>query len=308
MSKETEKVMKQLALYMGQHQDELDGSASPEDIARQFMEEYNASLRSEGALALPQTADDYLEMAEDATSKKKRLEYLNKAVELEPNNLDAARMIAEETSKQPEVLLTALSTLIEKGTSQMEKDGYFQNGMGDFWEILETRPYMRLRHAYLELLIECGMMRKAVGEAEELLRLCDNDNLGVRYELMHLYAYLEDEDRALALHKEYDEYDVSQMLLPLTVLYYKKADFELSLQYLHRLVKANKDTKKFLSAIVNDRIEEYLGDMSPYSYRVFSIEELIYDYFTNQYLFDNAGFFFDWAYRNLKKTSRPAGH
>lgn len=40
---------------------------------------------------MPQTADDYLELAEDATSKKKKLEYLSKALELEPENLDAER-------------------------------------------------------------------------------------------------------------------------------------------------------------------------------------------------------------------------
>ena len=81
---------------------------------------------------------------------------------------------------------------------------------------------------------------------EELLRLCEGDNLGIRYALMHLYAYFENEDGALALHKKYDEYEESQMLFPLAVLYYKKADFEASLQYLRRLAKANKDTKKFL--------------------------------------------------------------
>ncbi len=76
----------------------------------------------------------------------------------EPDNLDAARMLAEVNAKNP----------------------------GDFWGVLETRPYMRLRHSYLELLIQCGMMGKAVNEAEELLRLCEGDNLGIRYALMQI--------------------------------------------------------------------------------------------------------------------------
>ena len=188
------------------------------------MEEYNASLPSKNVIALPQTADDYMELAENAGAKKKKLEYLSKALELEPDNLDAARMLAEVNAKNPEDLLEALSSLIEKGNSSMEKEGYFQDCMGDFWGVLETRPYMRLRHSYLELLIQCGMMGKAVNEAEELLRLCEGDNLGIRYALMHLYAYFENEDGALALHKKYDEYEESQMLFPLAVLYYKKAE------------------------------------------------------------------------------------
>ena len=38
---------------------------------------------------------------------------------------------------------------------------------------------------------------------------------------MHLYAYMEDEMHALALHKQFDSYEETQMLLPLAVLYYK---------------------------------------------------------------------------------------
>lgn len=303
MSRETEKVLKQLTKYMIEHQDELDGDISEENLAQRFMEEYNASLRSKNVLALPQTADDYLELAESVATKKKKLEYLAKALELEPDNLDASRMIAELNAKSPEEQLVAFSSLLEKGDSLMEQGGYLQDDVGDFWGILETRPYMRLRHSYFELLIQCGMMGKAVGEAEEMLRLCDNDNLGVRYELMHLYAYFENEDAALALHKKYDEYEESQMLLPLAVLYYKKANYELGLQYLRRLVKVNKDTKKFMRIMSKDGVNELLDEMNPYGYQPFTIEELIQEYCANHYLFDSVGFFFDWAHRNLKRSS-----
>lgn len=246
MSRETEKILRQLTKYLDEHQDELSDDISEEDLSQRFMEEYNASLQPKDVLALPKTADDYVELAENANAKKKKLEYLSKALELEPDNLDVSRMIAELNAKKPEELLVALSALLEKGTSLMDHGGYVRDCMGDFWGVLETRPYMRLHHSYFELLIQCGMMRKAVSEAEEMLKLCSNDNLGVRYELMHLYVYFENEDAALALHKEYDEYEESQMLLPLAVLYYKKENYEFSLQYLRRLAKVNKDTKKFL--------------------------------------------------------------
>lgn len=306
MSRETEKVMKQLIQYMENHQDELDSGADENDLVQRFMEEYNSTLPLRNVQALPQTADDYLELAEGATSKKKKQEYLSKALELEPDNLDAARMAAELNTKKPEDLLQKLSTLIEKGNALMEKGGYFRDCMGEFWGMLETRPYMRLRDSYLELLIQCGMMRKAVDEAEEMLKLSTNDNLGVRYTLMHLYAYLENEDGALALHKKYDKFEESQMLLPLAVLYYKRGNFELSIQYLQRLNKANKDTKKFLNAIANERAEAFLEHLSPYGYQPFTIEELIQEYLENHYLFDGVAHFYDWAYRNLKKTSGTA--
>lgn len=302
MSRETEKILGLLKEYMVEHQDEIDGNVSGEDLAQRFMAEYNASLQLDNALALPQSADDFIDLAESAGTKKKKLEYLSKALELEPDNLDALRMAAEVNEKRPEELLAKFSALLEKGASLMERDGYFRDFMGDFWGVLETRPYMRLRHAYFKLLVECGMMGKAVGEAKELLRLCSNDNMGVRYELMHLYAYIEDEDAALALHKEYDQYEESQLLLPLAVLYYKKENYELSLQYLHRLAKANKDTKKFLRIMARNDADELANEMNPYGYCPFTIEELIQEYCMNHYLFDGVRFFFDWANRNLKKT------
>ena len=54
MSREIEKIFKQLMQYMEEHQDELDDGVD-----------------------------------------EKKLEYLSKALELEPDNLDAARMLAE---------------------------------------------------------------------------------------------------------------------------------------------------------------------------------------------------------------------
>ena len=74
MSRETEKVMKQLIQYFVDHQGELDSGADENDLAQRFMEEYNATVQPRNIRTLPQTADDYLELAEDATSKKKKLE------------------------------------------------------------------------------------------------------------------------------------------------------------------------------------------------------------------------------------------
>lgn len=39
-------------------------------------------------------------------------------------------------------------------------------------------------------------MRLAAKECESMLRLCTSDNLGIRYTLIHIYAYLEEEKTA----------------------------------------------------------------------------------------------------------------
>ena len=301
MSRETEKVMKQLTKYLDEHQDEITDDDDMERLIDRFMSEHNGSLLPGNVTRLPETADDYLALAEETGTKKKKLEYVRKALELEPDNLDAALMNAELTAKHPEELLMTLPALIEKGTEQMKAGGYFQEDMGDFWGVIETRPYMRLRRYYMDTLVWNNMMKKACAEGEELLKLCTNDNLGVRYALMHLYAYLEEEQAALALHKKYGGYEETQMLLPLAVLYYKLGDLDRSMSYLRRLYKVNPETKRFLVAAAADNLGEYADQADPNGYYPGSMSELLYEFMAYTYLFDPLDSFFDWSRRTLKK-------
>ena len=58
------------------------------------------------------------------------------------------------------------------------------------------------------------------------LNLCENDNLGVRYILIHLYTFWEDEKSILNLCKKLKMLKTTQLLFPLSVLYYKLLDFK----------------------------------------------------------------------------------
>lgn len=182
-----------------------------------------------------------------ARTRKKRLEYLNKALEAEPENVDAQLMQIQCTcDSKPDEQLPELYDLMKKAEKQLEREGFFKNDVGDFWLVLETRPYMRVCFSRFEALIDCGMLHRAIDQGRRLLELCETDNLGVRYALMHLYACVEDEMHALALVKQFDGYEETQMLLPLAMLYYKMNQFNKAQEYIRRLAAVNKDTKKFL--------------------------------------------------------------
>ena len=247
----------------------------------------------------------YLDLAEQATSKKKCVEYLHKALALEPDNLDARLQLITRTLEEAlDEQRLALQELLDAADKQMEKTGAFKEYAGEFWTAPETRPYMRVRYTYFDVLISCGMMRRAIDEGQRLLELCENDNLGVRYQLMHLYAYMEDELHALALHKQFDSYEETQMLLPLAVLYYKLNQFDKAEDYIKRLAKANKDAKKFLRAAARDQLDDYIDEMNPYGYQPFTMEELLDKLMKSSYLFDSVPYFFAWASKVLAtKTS-----
>ena len=304
MSRETEKVLKELQKFLDAHAEDVADEADVDDLTERFFAEYNQKCADQKESA-PETADDYLDLAEQATSKKKCVEYLHMALALEPDNLDARlQLITRTTEEALDEQRLALQELLEEADKQMEKTGAFKEYAGEFWTAPETRPYMRVRYTYFDVLISCGMMRKAIDEGQHLLELCENDNLGVRYQLMHLYAYMEDEMHALALHKRFDAYEETQMLLPLAVLYYKMNQFDQAEDYIKRLAKANKDTKKFLRAAARDQLYDYMDEMSPYGYQPFTMEELLDELMKSSYLFDSVPYFFAWASKVLAtKTS-----
>ena len=304
MSRESEKVLKELQKFLDAHAEDTKNEADADALTERFFAEYNQKCIGQKDHA-PETADDYLDLAEQATSKKKCVEYLHKALALEPDNLDAKLQLITRTLEEAlDEQRLALQELLDAADKQMEKTGAFKEYAGEFWTAPETRPYMRVRYTYFDVLISCGMMRRAIDEGQRLLELCENDNLGVRYQLMHLYAHMEDELHALALHKQFDSYEETQMLLPLAVLYYKLNQFDKAEDYIKRLAKVNKGAKKFLRAAARDQLYDYMDEMSPYGYQPFTMEELLDELMKSSYLFDSVPYFFVWASKVL--ATKPA--
>ena len=303
MGRETEKLMKELQQFLALHGAEATDEDSVERLTDRFLSEYGVGHPCRKDMD-PESTDDYLELADQASSKKKSLEYLHKALELEPENVDAQLQLnLTEAEDAPEARLTALEDLIKKAAKPLEEEGCFERGTGAFWGIMETRPYMRVRREYLGSLIECGMMQLAIEECRQLLELCEGDNLGIRYLLMHLYAYTEDELYALALHRKYDAYEETQMLLPLSILYYKLHQLDKAEDHLRRLASVNKDTKKFLRIMINGDPDALIDHLDPYGYRPFTIEELTEELVGNAFLFASVPHFFAWASNCLSKRT-----
>ena len=247
-----------------------------------------------------ENSDDFLEMAYDAKTKAKAKTYAKKALELDPDNLDAELFLADIGTKSQLEFLEKTEAIIAHGNKLMEEQGFLtKECMGDFWLILETRPYMRAKHQYAILLSQCRMIKKAITECEEMLKLCKSDNLGVRYLLMLLYTVMEDEKSALKLYKKFELSMNTQFLLPLSILYYKLLDFKKAKKYLLELTKTNKDTKEFFKALLEQTLDKFeLGD---FGYRPFTIDEFIITFMGNLYLYDGLMDYFIWGYDILKK-------
>src|SRR5262249_20822749 len=102
------------------------------------------------------------------------------ALAISPDCADAYLLLAEETTST----LEESRELLEHGVAAGERalgPEPFEQDVGYFWGLLETRPYMRARAALARTLWALGRREEAVVHQRELLRLNPNDNLGVRY-------------------------------------------------------------------------------------------------------------------------------
>ncbi len=301
MGRETEKAMKAMHDFLNARGGEDLDEGGMNELMKEFMTEYNSNQPAKVTEKTAKTADDYLELAEEAASRVKAEKYIKKALELEPDNLDAISASLDITDDSSWEHYLKLKEAVERGTKKMEKDGLMdKDSIGHYWGILETRPYMRLKRRYVDYLIDSGMTEAAVRECEDMIRLSENDNLGVRYLLMHLYAFYGNEKAALKLWKKYDGNKETQMLLPLSILYFRKEEFEKAEEYFSQLMEINKDTKKFFRALKKDDLDRFMEEMNGFGYRPYSIEELITELMENSFLFEIVPLYAEWAYEQTK--------
>ena len=271
MSRETEKVLKEFHKYIGdrefENEDELNKMTS------EFFEKYNAGLTSKKKSS-KMSADDYLDMAYEAETREEAVEFAKKALKEDSNCVDAKLLIIQ-SEEESETTKKQLEELIKGETKRLEKEGYFsKDNIGHFYGILQTRPYMRARAAYIELLVLMSKYKKAVAECEDLIRLSENDNMGIRYNLICLYAMLEDLVAAKALMNKYKE-DSFGMLYPMAVLYYRLDDYDNAKSIIRKIFKKNKDFRDFVAGkllLSKEEIENIIsgGMYSPKSIRVSS--------------------------------------
>jgi tetratricopeptide (TPR) repeat protein len=173
-----------------------------------------ATLAAIGRGAAHYAADEALLRAQDLMYEAldargtRRAGLAREALAISPNCADAYQLLAEETASSIEEACGLLEQAVAAGERALGPDP-FEEDVGHFWGLIETRPYMRARAALAETLWALGRREDAVEHQRELLRLNPNDNQGVRYrqaewllcleryeELDGLFAAYEDDDAA----------------------------------------------------------------------------------------------------------------
>ena len=238
MTKDLENLYKAISQSMGRSNPKNDEEA--QKLIDEMIREYNSKLKTgrKSKKSREEESDDYLDMAQNATDIDSANRYLDKALELNPDNFDAS--IAKIGLRTDEFdKLKDLDILLNKEEEKLRSEGFFQD-TGYFWGMFETRPYMRGLALKCEILESLCRITEVIQVAETMIKLCKNDNLGVRYHLMSYYAIQENLKKALQLHKKYKNEDSLGFFLPLAVCYFRLGMYDDCKATLQKAEKANK--------------------------------------------------------------------
>ncbi len=149
-----------------------------------------------------QRAQDFVYDAMDASTPARRLQLLQQALELDPENPDALLMMADAAGLNGEERIEVLRGIVAMAAKRLGKKA-FKELAPHFWGFVETRPYMRARERLALALRSAGRLEEATSEYEEMLTLNEGDNQGIRYLLLPLLLTQGRLDDARSLLKRY---------------------------------------------------------------------------------------------------------
>jgi tetratricopeptide (TPR) repeat protein len=176
--------------------------------ANQFMQQLMASTGGYVPERSPRSslerAQDVMYRAWESPNRSQRVKLARQALEISPDCADAYVLLAEENARTPAEARALYEQGVKAGERALSQED-FEEMVGYFWGILETRPYMRARLGLAQALWVLGEHQQAADHMHELLRLNPGDNQGVRYLLATLLLQMGDDtalDKLLAQYPD----------------------------------------------------------------------------------------------------------
>lgn len=176
------------------------GSQLPD---RRAMEAFLSTLDSRKADSTLQEAQDLMYRAWDTGRRQERIALAKRALKVSPLCADAYVLLAEESAKSVKEAKDLYARGVAAGETALGQ-GTFEEDIGHFWGLLETRPYMRARCGLAQALWALGHRDEAIGHYRDMLRLNPNDNQGIRYIIVAALLATGDDEALHTLLKAYD--------------------------------------------------------------------------------------------------------
>ncbi len=262
------RIMERTLAEIGRFMDQHDFS-NPEEANKAIQERFVGPLDE-----IPSTATTPLEKAQDLIYRafeargRRRTQLARKALELSADCADAYVVLAEQAGDAE-----AARELYAQGVAAGERAlglRTFEEDAGQFWGMVQTRPYMRARFGLARCLEDLGQVSEAIGHYHELLRLNPGDNQGVRYILFPALLAAGRDGEAGELLRQF-EGDISAMWKYGWALwtFRREGDSQPARARLREAFRANRHVPRYLTSAV-----EFPGAL-PASYALGSEEEAV---------------------------------
>jgi len=177
--------------------------------------------------------------------EERRIQLAKDALAISPDCADAYVLLAEHSPSRKDTL-----RLYEQGLAAGERAlgaEAFEQDVGHFWGVLETRPYMRARLGLALSLWTAGRRDEAVKHLQDMLRLNPGDNQGVRYTLAGFLLFLDrDDDLAQFLQQYADEASAAWAYTKALLAFRQQGDTPATRQLLKQAKKTNKHVPAYL--------------------------------------------------------------
>ena len=218
------------------------------DEANAFLDELMKSGDSFPARANPtpvEQAQDLIYDAWETGNRRNRVKLAREALAISQDCADAYVILAEDSARSPEKAMEYYLEGVKAGERALGTEK-FEDLIGHFWGVTETRPYMRARAGLAYLLWETGRRHEAIDHYREMLRLNPSDNQGVRYHLLLCLITEGMYDKAEQLLRSYDEASAIWLYTHALLMY-------------RRYGPSRKTTKQLIEAMeYNPHVPDYL--------------------------------------------------
>jgi pentatricopeptide repeat protein len=173
---------------------------------------------------------------------------------------------------------------------------HFKDGIGNFWMIHETRPFMRCMQALADCLRHMGRFHDAISIYEEMVKLNPSDNLGVRDQLLLYLLRINELNKFIKYDKFYkDDLGAFSSFNRALFAFKTLGSSSRSNEILQKATKSNKYViPKLLRKTISDEFPEGygMGDQNEAKY---------YCFFAHQIWHETKGAV-DWIRKNSKAS------
>ena len=191
-------------------------------------------------------AQRVIDRAFEEEDPRQQMALARSAIEISHDCADGFFILAEHAPSDEEAM-----SLYEKAVAAGARvigEVRFREYTGHFWEVPDTRPYMRAKLELAECLWAADRVGEAIDHFQEMLILNPNDNQGCRYRLASMLLKSDRLDELRELLERYPDDDLAEWNYTRALLVFKiQGDTEESCSLLRSAEKGNQHVPAFLT-------------------------------------------------------------